>query len=163
MNRPTLPPSNTGSKLKERAGWFAAGQSFRLALTTLSDGAFKLFAYLCLQADRRTGKFAASHSELAAPSESQSGSSAVMSRNSKPGRSAKSVRQGTSTPGQVSRSLTLSGLTSGASYRRTRRNSCSTSNPSAKSSRQSAARAASWARPKWPRPKVCTNAGFPLL
>lgn len=66
MNHPTIPPSDGGSKLKEPAGWFAAGQSFRLALTTLSDGAFKLFAYICLQADRRTGRFAASHKELAA-------------------------------------------------------------------------------------------------
>jgi len=51
--------------LKEPAGWFAAGASFRRALWMLSDGAFKLFAHLCLEADRRTGRFEAVHAELA--------------------------------------------------------------------------------------------------
>jgi biotin operon repressor len=51
--------------LKETSGWFAAGTSFRRALRTLSDGAFKLFAYLCLEADRRTGRFEAVQEELA--------------------------------------------------------------------------------------------------
>jgi len=51
--------------LKEPSGWFAAGASFRRALLTLSDGAFKLFAHLCLEADRRTGRYAAVHAELA--------------------------------------------------------------------------------------------------
>lgn len=51
--------------LKEPSGWFAAGASFRRALLTLSDGAFKLFAHLCLEADRRTGRFEAAHAELA--------------------------------------------------------------------------------------------------
>ena len=51
--------------LKEPSGWFAAGTSFRRALRTLSDGAFKLFAYLCLEADRRTGRFEAVQEELA--------------------------------------------------------------------------------------------------
>jgi hypothetical protein len=41
--------------LKQPSGWFAAGAAFRQALTLLSDGAFKLFAYLCLQAKRQTG------------------------------------------------------------------------------------------------------------
>ncbi len=66
MNHPTVPPPDSRPRLKEPAGWFAAGQSFRLALATLSDGAFRLFAYLCLQADRRTGRFAASQKQLAA-------------------------------------------------------------------------------------------------
>ncbi len=35
-------------------------------MTILSDGGFKLFAYICLQADRRTGYFRATHRELAA-------------------------------------------------------------------------------------------------
>jgi hypothetical protein len=51
--------------LKESSGWFAAGASFRRALLMLSDGAFKLFAHLCLEADRHTGRFEAVHSELA--------------------------------------------------------------------------------------------------
>jgi hypothetical protein len=51
--------------LKEPSGWFAAGASFRRALLMLSDGAFKLFAHLCLEADRRTGRFEAVHAELA--------------------------------------------------------------------------------------------------
>lgn len=51
--------------LKEPAGWFAAGASFRRALRTLSDGAFKLFAHICMEADRRTGRFEAVQAELA--------------------------------------------------------------------------------------------------
>jgi hypothetical protein len=52
-------------RLKEPSGWFAAGASFRRALAVLSDGAFKLFAYICLQADRRTGRHEAAQAELA--------------------------------------------------------------------------------------------------
>ncbi len=59
MNKPVL-------KLKTPAGWFAAGSSFRKALTLLSDGAFRLFALICLDADRQTGRFEATHMELAA-------------------------------------------------------------------------------------------------
>lgn len=51
--------------LKEPSGWFAAGGSFRRALATLSDGAFKLFAYICLEANRQTGSFEADQAELA--------------------------------------------------------------------------------------------------
>jgi hypothetical protein len=51
--------------LKESSGWFAAGASFRRALRTLSDGAFKLFAYLCLEADRRTGRYESVQGDLA--------------------------------------------------------------------------------------------------
>ncbi len=47
-------------------GWFVAGEGFRRALVLLSDGAFKLFNYLSLHADRRTGRLAATHKELAA-------------------------------------------------------------------------------------------------
>lgn len=62
------PPSNAKEDrlcLKEPAGWFAAGPSFRRALRTLSDGAFKLFAHICLEADRRTGRLEATQAELA--------------------------------------------------------------------------------------------------
>ena len=37
-------------KLKHAHGWFAAGPEMARAMTLLSDGAFKLFVYLCLQA-----------------------------------------------------------------------------------------------------------------
>jgi hypothetical protein len=55
-----------GVSLKDATGWFAAGATFRKALALLSDGAFRLFAYLCLEADRRSGCFQATHKELAA-------------------------------------------------------------------------------------------------
>ena len=54
-----------GLRLKEPCGWFAAGASFHRALQTLSNGAFRLFAYLCLEADRKTGCFEAAQGELA--------------------------------------------------------------------------------------------------
>ena len=34
--------------LKQPTGWFAAGREFAQALTLLSDGAFKLYVYICL-------------------------------------------------------------------------------------------------------------------
>ncbi len=42
--------------LKQPTGWFAAGREVALAMTLLSDGAFKLYLYLCLQAERHTGR-----------------------------------------------------------------------------------------------------------
>jgi hypothetical protein len=51
--------------LKESSGWFAAGASYRQALRILSDGAFKLFAHLCLEANRPTGRYEAVQTELA--------------------------------------------------------------------------------------------------
>jgi len=65
MNPETFPPASPRPTLKEPTGWFAAGRSFRQALTLLSDGAFKLFAYICLEADRRTGRFETTQRELA--------------------------------------------------------------------------------------------------
>jgi hypothetical protein len=44
-------PRDKAPTLKESSGWFAAGNSFRRALPLLSDGAFKMFAYICLEAD----------------------------------------------------------------------------------------------------------------
>lgn len=52
-------------RLKEPHGWFVAGSGFRTSLSLLSDGAFKLFAYLSLEADRHTGRLAATHKDLA--------------------------------------------------------------------------------------------------
>jgi len=56
---------NERLSLKQTTGWFPAGDTFGKALAILSDGAFKLFVYLCLEADRRTGRFQATHKELA--------------------------------------------------------------------------------------------------
>jgi hypothetical protein len=59
--------SSAAGRLKPAAagGWFAAGAAFDQAMTVLSDGAFKLFVYLCLRADRRTGQTVATQRELA--------------------------------------------------------------------------------------------------
>jgi hypothetical protein len=60
------PNPESNIRIKEPVGWFVAGEGFRRALGSLSDGAFKLFAYLSLHADRRTGRLAATYKELAA-------------------------------------------------------------------------------------------------
>lgn len=51
--------------LKQATGWFAAGWWFAEAITALSDAAFKLFAWLCLNADRHTGRIRISAAEIA--------------------------------------------------------------------------------------------------
>lgn len=51
--------------LKNPKGWFAAGAEVEKALTILSDGAFKLFVYLCLHARRDTGVIEITQTELA--------------------------------------------------------------------------------------------------
>jgi len=51
--------------LKQSTGWFAADWTFAEAMTTLSDGAFKLFAWLCLNADRYTGRIHVTLAETA--------------------------------------------------------------------------------------------------
>jgi hypothetical protein len=62
----SIPPSKSERpRLKETTGWFAAGNAFRKALRLLSNGAFRLFAHICLEADRRTGRLHATHKELA--------------------------------------------------------------------------------------------------
>lgn len=66
MTDPSFTPKTERLVLKESAGWFAAGDSFRRALNVLSDGAFKVFAFLCLEADRRSGRHEATQKELAA-------------------------------------------------------------------------------------------------
>lgn len=65
MTDRVFPSTNERLRLKQAADWFAAGDVFRKAMTLLSDGAFKLFAHLCLEADRRTGRYRATHKELA--------------------------------------------------------------------------------------------------
>ena len=51
--------------LKKPRGWFAAGAEIEKAMTILSDGAFKLFVYLCLNARRDTATLEISQTELA--------------------------------------------------------------------------------------------------
>lgn len=55
----------TAVVLKNPKGWFAAGAEVQQALTMLSDGAFKLFVYLCLNARRNTGVLETTQTELA--------------------------------------------------------------------------------------------------
>ncbi len=42
-------------RLKSPSGWFAAGRETEEALRLLPDGAFRLFMWICLRADRSTG------------------------------------------------------------------------------------------------------------
>ena len=51
--------------LKRRSGFFAAGREVEQALTLLSDGAFKLFLYICLHAERRTARLRFRQNDLA--------------------------------------------------------------------------------------------------
>ena len=48
---------STRLKIKSGDGWFAADRSWQSAAQKLSDGAFKLFVYLSLGAERSTGRF----------------------------------------------------------------------------------------------------------
>lgn len=58
---------STGPRLvlKQSTGWFAAGGTFAEAMTVLPDAAFKLFAWLCLNADRHTGRVRITAAEIA--------------------------------------------------------------------------------------------------
>ena len=51
-------------RIKQTA-WFAAGPEVRKALLILSDGGFRLYFYLCLNASRATGRTRVSYAELA--------------------------------------------------------------------------------------------------
>ena len=51
--------------LKHPAGFFAAGCEMKDALALLSDGAFKIYVYACLHADRRTAQLRFRMAELA--------------------------------------------------------------------------------------------------
>ena len=44
--------SSSPLRLKRASGWFAAGHEVQHAALLLSDGAFKLFVWLCLHAER---------------------------------------------------------------------------------------------------------------
>jgi hypothetical protein len=52
--------------LKQPTGWFAAGREFQQALRLLSEAAFKLYVWLCLNADRRTGRMVVEWDKLTA-------------------------------------------------------------------------------------------------
>ena len=56
--------ANQKLRLKKPNGWFPSGDGFLEAITVLSDGAFKLFVFVCLHADRRTATYSASTREL---------------------------------------------------------------------------------------------------
>jgi len=43
-------------RLKRPTGWFAAGQEMAAALPLLSDAAFKLYVFMCLNADRHSAR-----------------------------------------------------------------------------------------------------------
>ena len=58
-------PAATPLKIKEHGGWFAAGAGWQAALEKLSDGAFKLFVYLSLGAERSSGCFVFRQRDLA--------------------------------------------------------------------------------------------------
>lgn len=51
--------------LKHPSGFFAAGCEMQNALGLLSDGAFKIYVYVCLNADRRTAQLRFRMAELA--------------------------------------------------------------------------------------------------
>jgi hypothetical protein len=52
-------------RLKKTTDWFAAGEGFLKAMGLLSDGAFKLFVFVSLKADRHTATYRASSVQLA--------------------------------------------------------------------------------------------------
>jgi hypothetical protein len=53
-------------RIKQTKSWIAAGDGFRRASRLLSDGAFKLFVHLALEADSQTGCVRAAYKDLAA-------------------------------------------------------------------------------------------------
>lgn len=55
----------TPLKLKNPKNWFAAGEEMQKAVTLLTDGAFKIFVYICLHARRNTGTLETNQTELA--------------------------------------------------------------------------------------------------
>lgn len=52
-------------RLKRSTGWFAAGQEVAAALPLLSDAAFKLYVFLCLNVDRHSARMVWEPMELA--------------------------------------------------------------------------------------------------
>jgi hypothetical protein len=54
----------TRLQLKHASGWFAAGCEVRQAATLLSDSAFKLFVWICLHAERNSGRLRLAGADL---------------------------------------------------------------------------------------------------
>jgi hypothetical protein len=52
-------------RLKRATGWFAAGQEMATALPMLSDAAFKLYVFLCLNVDRHSARMVWEQVDLA--------------------------------------------------------------------------------------------------
>ncbi len=52
-------------RLKTTRNWFAAGMEVQQAIDILSDGAFKVFMHICLNAERKTGIIHTTQVELA--------------------------------------------------------------------------------------------------
>ena len=52
-------------RLKKTSNWFAAGEAFLKAMEILSDGAFKLFVFVCLKADRHSATYRTRSDQLA--------------------------------------------------------------------------------------------------
>lgn len=57
--------SSSSLRLKNARDWFAAGIEVQQALETLTDGAFKVFMYICLNAERPIGTLHTTQVELA--------------------------------------------------------------------------------------------------
>jgi hypothetical protein len=55
----------TRLQLKQPTGWFAAGREVAEALMLLPDAAFRLYIYICLNADRHTGRLVIDPASLA--------------------------------------------------------------------------------------------------
>ena len=65
MIMPSTTLANHKLRLKQSNGWFPAGDNFLRAIPRLSGGAFKLFVFLCLNADRQTATYTVSQRSLA--------------------------------------------------------------------------------------------------
>ena len=65
MTGQSFMPADRRLRLKKLNGWFPAGEGFLQAMTQLSGGAFKLFVFLCLNADRQTASYTGSQRSLA--------------------------------------------------------------------------------------------------
>ena len=67
MTNNTFAPGQKSLQVKESIGWWIpAGDNLRRARAILTDGAFKLFASVYLDADPETGRYQATQKELAA-------------------------------------------------------------------------------------------------
>lgn len=62
---PNSPPIRGDVMEIKHSNWFAAGLETQRALLSLSDGAFRLYFYICLNASRKTGTFSISYADLA--------------------------------------------------------------------------------------------------